>query len=141
MATKVDPNHYREWLTALLARLDRDRSQLKEEVLRPAGGEAGGGLSDVPLHLADLGSHVSEEDLSLDLVHNADETIGEIKAALARLDEGKFGRCERCRKPISKARLRAVPYARLCAGCARGKAPRSPPRNTYRQRGRRAGGQ
>jgi RNA polymerase-binding transcription factor DksA len=125
MAMKDDLNHYREQLVALLGRLDRDRSQLKEEVLRPAGGEAGGGLSDVPLHLADLGSHGFEEELSLDLMHNTDEIIGEIKAALARLDEGKFGRCEDCRKPISKARLRAVPYARLCARCAR-KRPLTP---------------
>lgn len=121
--TDVELGDYRDRLLAVLGRVDRDRSGLKDEALRPAGGEASGGLSDVPLHLADLGSHDFEEGLTLDLVRNADQIIGEIKGAFARLDEGVFGQCEDCREAIARERLKVLPYARLCAGCARKHSP------------------
>src|SRR5207247_1162395 len=46
------------------------------------------------------------------------ETLGEVEHALAKLDEGKYGRCENCGKPIQPARLEAMPAARLCIDCA-----------------------
>lgn len=42
----------------------------------------------------------------------------QIRGALKRLDDGTFGTCERCGKPISKARLDALPMAELCIQCA-----------------------
>lgn len=45
--------------------------------------------------------------------------LAEIEAALARLASGSFGRCERCRGPISAARLTATPQTRYCAACDR----------------------
>jgi RNA polymerase-binding transcription factor DksA len=110
---------YRRRLTALLSRLDRDRSQLKAEALQATGGEASGGLSDVPLHLADLGSRSFEEDVTLTLLENEEQLIEEVNLALARIDQQTFGRCEGCLNDIRKERLRAVPYARYCAPCGR----------------------
>ena len=43
--------------------------------------------------------------------------IEEIQAALARLDEGTYGACERCGEPINPARLEALPTARRCVPC------------------------
>ncbi len=40
-----------------------------------------------------------------------------VRDALARLSDGTYGDCETCRRPISAARLVAVPYARRCASC------------------------
>jgi DnaK suppressor protein len=40
-----------------------------------------------------------------------------IEDALARIRQGKFGTCEECEQPISKARLEAVPWARHCKDC------------------------
>ncbi len=109
---------YRERLVALMKRLAGDRSQLKDEALRTTGGEASGSLSDVPLHLGDLGSHEFEEAVTLCLVENEEHIIAEINGALTRMEEGTFGRCEECRKPISRKRLEALPYSRYCIGCA-----------------------
>jgi RNA polymerase-binding transcription factor DksA len=106
-------------LLALMRRLDRDRTQLEDEALRPAGGEASGGLSDVPLHLADLGSHGFEEELTLGLLQTEEQLIEEINAALDRLDRGVYGRRESCGREVSKERLQALPYARHCVACAR----------------------
>jgi RNA polymerase-binding transcription factor DksA len=116
--TRTEIDAYRQRLLALMRRLDRDRSQLKDEALQATGGEASGGLSDVPLHLADLGSHAFEEELTLGLVEREEQIIEEINAALARLDEGGYGRCDACQRQIPRDRLQALPYARYCAACA-----------------------
>jgi DnaK suppressor protein len=41
-----------------------------------------------------------------------------IAAALARMDDGTFGLCVACRRPIERARIDAMPLVELCAGCA-----------------------
>jgi RNA polymerase-binding transcription factor DksA len=119
MISEAEASAYRHRLRALMSRLDRDRSQLKDEALRPTGGEASGGLSDVPLHLADLGSHSFEEELTLGLLENEEQLIEEINAALDRLDQGVYGRCVACGQEVSRERLQALPYARRCVACAR----------------------
>jgi DnaK suppressor protein len=43
--------------------------------------------------------------------------LDEINDALARLETGGFGVCERCGSAIALKRLRAVPWARQCLGC------------------------
>jgi DnaK suppressor protein len=45
--------------------------------------------------------------------------LAEIEAALTRLSNGTYGRCERCRGPVPASRLTRIPQARYCAGCAR----------------------
>ncbi len=118
MLTKAEANRYRHSLLEMLRRLDEDRAQLKDEALGPVGGEASGSLSNVPLHLADLGSHDFEEELTLGLLENEELLIEAINAALERLDKGTFGRCEACSQDIHKDRLKALPYARHCVACA-----------------------
>lgn len=119
MMTDAEADSYRRRLLTLMDRVDRDRSQLREEALHPSGGEASGGLSNVPLHPADLGSHNFEEELTLSLLENEEQLIKEIQAALERLEQGVFGRCEACQQEIPTERLQAVPYARCCVACTR----------------------
>lgn len=59
-----------------------------------------------------------ERDLALSA--QALAAVEEIEGALARIDDGSYGACERCHEPILKARLRALPYARLCVACKSG---------------------
>jgi len=53
------------------------------------------------------------------LVRQARSRLAELDAALARLDAGTYGRCERCGGPVGDERLEARPEARLCITCAR----------------------
>ena len=117
--TKAETNTYRDRLVEMLRRLARDESQLREEALSGVGGEASGSLSDVPLHLADLGSHQFEEEMTLNLLGSEERLVEEINAACTRIDRGTFGRCEGCKRKIAKERLHAVPYARYCMACAK----------------------
>lgn len=52
------------------------------------------------------------------LVSQAREHLTRIDAAMARLAEGSYGRCEDCGRPIGAARLAARPVATRCIGCA-----------------------
>ena len=51
------------------------------------------------------------------LVRQAEGHLTEVDAALARLDAGDYGTCERCGRAIAPARLEARPVARTCVGC------------------------
>lgn len=118
MMNKAEAKTYRDRLVAMRSRLDGDRSQLRDEALHPLNGEASGGLSNVPIHPADLGTDANEEELTLGLLENEEQLIEEINGALERLDEGAYGRCDACKKAIPKRRLHAVPYARYCVTCS-----------------------
>ena len=52
------------------------------------------------------------------LLERARDRLAEIDLALARIDDGSYGSCERCGKPITTARLAARPAARTCIRCA-----------------------
>jgi DnaK suppressor protein len=117
--TKPELKSFRDTLTTLQARLTGDVSHLASEALRSAGGEAGGSLSNAPLHPADLGTDNFEQEFTLSLLQNQEQVLKEITEALARIRNGTFGRCEECQGVIPKARLQAVPYTRHCVACAR----------------------
>ena len=53
------------------------------------------------------------------LVRQARTRLAELDAALARVDAGAYGTCERCGRPVGDARLEARPGSRLCIDCAR----------------------
>jgi DnaK suppressor protein len=59
-----------------------------------------------------------ERDLALSA--QAMAAVDEIEEALDRIAKKTYGACERCLQPIMKARLRALPYARLCVACKSG---------------------
>ncbi|HEV3448797.1 MAG TPA: TraR/DksA family transcriptional regulator [Gemmataceae bacterium] len=117
--TKTDLQAFQQQLTALRDRHNGDVSHLADEALRRTGGGASGNLSNMPIHMADLGTDNFEQEFTLSLMQNEEQLLGEIGAALERIKQGSFGQCEECEGAIPKARLQAVPYARHCVECAR----------------------
>ena len=63
---------------------------------------------------ADAGTFTFERERDLSIENNVRDLLRKIDRALARMDDGTFGSCSRCGKPIEKARLKALPYADLC---------------------------
>lgn len=116
--TATKTARYRDQLRTLAARVGGTAADLEEQVRTPTGGEAGGGLSNAPLHLGDIGSEVYAQELNATLLENEAHIRDEALAALDRIDAGTFGMCEACGKAIPAARLDALPYARHCVGCA-----------------------
>src|SRR5262249_29524315 len=117
--TQAEFDGYRQQLMALRDRLKGDVSHLTSEALHEAGGGASGRRSNRPIHMADLGPDNSEQEFTLGLIQNEEQGLDEIAAALGRINQGTFGRCEECHKEIPRPRLRALPYTRHCVDCAR----------------------
>lgn len=79
--------------------------------------DATGDLSGYGLHMADQGTDNFDREFALNLMSNDQDILYEIDEALARLEAGTYGKCERCGKYIDKGRLEALPFARLCIEC------------------------
>jgi DnaK suppressor protein len=63
---------------------------------------------------ADAGTATFERERDLSIENNVRDLMHKIERALQRMDAGTYGICERCGKPIEKARVRALPYVDLC---------------------------
>jgi DnaK suppressor protein len=61
-----------------------------------------------------------DRELDLHLSAQAQAAIEEIDAALDKIADGTYGICESCGNPVPKARLEALPHARLCVSCKSG---------------------
>lgn len=111
-------DNHRQRLLVMAARLKSDETGVANDALRQAGGGTSGNLSNVPMHLADFGTDAFEQEMSASLLSNARQLQTEVAAALDRIEQGRFGKCQRCGCDIGEGRLQAVPYTRYCVDCA-----------------------
>jgi RNA polymerase-binding transcription factor DksA len=109
---------FRNQLLELSQRLLGDIAALDQQVGVPTGGDAGGNLSNTPLHLADLGTAVYMQELDATLRENQEYLREEVLSALERMDRGMYGQCQRCGQPILEERLELLPYTAYCTRCA-----------------------
>ena len=58
-----------------------------------------------------------ELEKRLALERRLKEKLAEVERALRKFEEGTYGKCDNCGKPIDPARLEALPYATLCMTC------------------------
>jgi DnaK suppressor protein len=98
----------------LTARRERDRERLGVLAERPERGSAvgfgkriGDGTSEAVSRLTEIGVGESLE-----------RSVERTERALAKLDEGTYGICDVCGRPISPGRLQAMPDGVLCLDCA-----------------------
>ena len=91
-----------------------DVTAIQDEALNRNKQEAAGNLSNMPQHMADIGSDNFEQELSLVLVEGERAILREVDEALERIENGTFGVCAATGNPIGKARLRAKPWAKYC---------------------------
>ena len=108
----------------LLKRKEEINDEIKHintETLKRSQKENSGDLSGYSFHMADVATDNYDREFSLGLAGNERELLYEIDNALRKIQEGEFGACEECGKLVSKARLKAVPYAKLCIKCQEAK--------------------
>ncbi len=104
--------------------LVRVRDRVVDEITFLAGDnlnlsqrESSGDLSSYSFHMADQGTDNFDREFALNLVSSEQDVLYEIDEALARVDMGSYGVCEACGKPIERARLNALPFAKMCVKC------------------------
>ena len=124
--TDDDLQKFTELLLRKRAELAGDVDRLTREALNTKG--AGHGeRSAMPIHMADLGSDNWEQEFTLGLIANERALVREIDEALERIEKRTYGVCIATGKRITKARLRAKPWAKYCIEYARareeGRAP------------------
>ncbi len=93
-------------------------ADMEQEAMRSSA-SSGGQSSSMPIHMADLGSDTWEQEFTLGLIANERQTLTEIDQALERIKDKTYGLCVATGKPISKARLKAKPWALYCIAYAR----------------------
>ena len=98
------------------ALLDAERADLRAQLAELGFGEAGGLKYDS--NFADTSQVTAERGEAEALAGQLRDALGEVEAAIARLEKGTYGRCERCGQQIAPARLEAKPAARRCIACA-----------------------
>jgi len=106
-------------LEAIRAGLEKERERLQAAMqgvnhgqsLLDETGDLSVGTDD---HLADTATETFMRELDGGLEENAEHLLHEIDGALRRIDEGTYGTCSACGRPISEERLQAVPWATLC---------------------------
>jgi RNA polymerase-binding protein DksA len=100
--------HYRDLLLEKRRELVGDMYSMESEALRSSGSN----LSNLPVHMADMGTDNYEQEFTLGLVEKDRGLLREINSALAKIQTGTYGLCEGTGKPIGKPRLEAQPWAR-----------------------------
>jgi len=70
-------------------------------------------------HLADSATATLEREIDYTLEENAENLVRAIDQALERIENGTYGKCERCGQQIAEERLEAIPHATRCIDCQR----------------------
>lgn len=112
--SKKEMTHYKELLLRKRAEIMGDVESMEDEALL-----SGDRMSHTPNHMAEQGSDVYGQTLSLDIAASQRKLVVEIEEALHRIEEGTYGVCIVMGTPIGKARLDAKPWAKLCIEAAR----------------------
>jgi RNA polymerase-binding transcription factor DksA len=111
-----DWSSFRQLLLKIRAQLRGDIRQLGDNALLPVDDAQGN--SHMPTHPADHGSETYDQEFDLLLLESKDETLGQVDAALERMNAGEYGLCVHCSKVINKKRLEVIPYTPFCVNCA-----------------------
>ncbi|MBI4259178.1 MAG: TraR/DksA C4-type zinc finger protein [Actinobacteria bacterium] len=105
-------------LAALRAALESERAILRREI-EDAGGDPDSGQVGVDLErgFADSAHATAERANLIAVLDGLRGNLREVEHALARMEAGRYGTCERRGEPIPLERLEALPAARLCISC------------------------
>jgi len=106
---------FRDALLAKRRELVGDMYSMEREALQRSGEN----LSNLPLHMADMGTDNYEQEFTLGLMEKDRQLLREINQALSKIMDGRYGICEGTGKVIAKARLEVQPWAKYSIEHAR----------------------
>ncbi|PYS49211.1 MAG: hypothetical protein DMF68_10735 [Acidobacteria bacterium] len=112
LKTLMDANRLEHFRGILLEQLRQHNENVRDE--QAAALES---VDDSVKDSMDMSLQDVNQELSLRLGERESQAVAEIDEALRRIDEGTYGQCERCGKPIDERRLEAMPTARYDAAC------------------------
>lgn len=95
----------------------QEQSYLEDNALRLNSKEGAGDLSSHAYHLADHATETQDREQAFHLASREGKFLFYIEEALTRVRNGTFGICTKCQTLIPRARLEAVPTAKMCINC------------------------
>jgi DnaK suppressor protein len=111
----MDADYARQLLEEERTRLEQVRQTFDAEHLTDQSeNESLAELSAMDQHQADVGTETFEREKDLSILEGVQAELFDIEHALQRLEEGTYGTCEACGRPIDEARLEVLPATRLC---------------------------
>ncbi len=90
---------------------------IEKDNLKHSQKDASGDISSHTFHMADMATDNYDREFSLNMATSEQKILFKIEEVLHKIKDGSYGICEGCEKPISKRRLGAMCYAKLCVGC------------------------
>lgn len=102
-------------LPTLRTSLEEEQAELVDQLAELG---VGGDEIEFDENFADSGQVAAEQGETRVLVNQLQDSLGDVRRALGKLDEGGYGTCERCGKEIGAPRLEAMPATRWCIACA-----------------------
>jgi DnaK suppressor protein len=113
----VDTERFRSLLLEERRRVERAIRHLHDE--NPGSIEDEAEDETFDNHLGDAATITFDREMDYSLEGNSGHVLAAIDEALKRIEEGTFGTCARCGKPIAEERLEAMPHATKCIDCKR----------------------
>ena len=104
----------RNLLSRERTRLERLREGVYDELGPSEGMVTMAESSGADQHPADAGTERFEREKDLSIIANIDAELTDVQAALRRLEQGAYGKCELCGRAIGEARLKVRPATRFC---------------------------
>ena len=115
--TADDFPEFQQRLLEARVRVLKEMGHYENTVLKVNQRDSAGDLSGYSFHMADVGTDAMEREKAFQLASAEGRILLEINEALRRIARSEYGRCESCENPILRARLEAMPAARLCLSC------------------------
>jgi RNA polymerase-binding transcription factor DksA len=103
-------------LLKLKAQLEHD-IDMKEQQVAESGDDLVPERGGVGNHMADDANETAEQETMITLQRNTERELDQVNQALVRLENGTYGKCANCGRPIPAARLEARPYSIYDIAC------------------------
>jgi DnaK suppressor protein len=118
--TSIDTSRFKDLLLAERGRVAAALENLNSENSGTVEDETGEETQDQ--HFADAATAMHDRELDYGIADGERDLLAAIDAALGRIDDGTYGICTNCGRPIAEDRLEALPWASLCIDDARAQA-------------------
>jgi RNA polymerase-binding protein DksA len=115
---RLDPKFepYKKLLLKAKEQIIGDIRQLSNDNSE-SNNDRSGDISGHALHMADVATDMYDREFLLGLASNDRKLLYKIDEALTRMEDGTYGFCIVCKKPIPSVRLKAIPQVRACLKC------------------------
>jgi RNA polymerase-binding protein DksA len=115
--TDKELKYFREMIIEQKTEILENARRLRESLIDESTGDYVGDNSTFSMHMAEQGTDEMEREKAYMFIQRDEKHLFYLESALVRIAKKTYGLCISCGKPISKARLEAVPITSHCINC------------------------